>query len=1094
MKRLALLTSVLVSLLAPATAPAALGDNYGLADSHNSALDPGLDVDAPAYPAFTPPGWSTPKAFWFGVCDLDDPQTSGTGAGALPAISPIHCIDHGTSYTMANSFNPDPPRETTWLPGKEPAWRLDSLSQAGAHPDVTLSVWFNRYPNSPSTEFGGTHQIASDGDTRNIKVKLPPGFLGNPGALPKCEAEKLDTTPPACPPETQVGIATLTLGEGGVDVDTGANTPPSNQRVPIWNVEPRTGKVAEFMLAANINQFGRVNVPITARARSEGDFGIDTMAIDLPSALPVLAQTITLWGVPFAASHDPYRPPTSYVSEGQEGIPEDGFPDQVGNQPQPYDPSWGPARAFLFNQTECAAVAPSTVLDLQSWHRPGETFSYASQLEAPKDGCAKVPFEPSFDVTPTSSATDSPTVLDVDLQIPQNVEPKDPLGDPLPTPLPGASQVEVEDYVEDATEHWRSDAGIATSALKDTTVTLPEGFTINPAAANGQQACSISQIGLTSGIGATPIRFDNSDPDDGIGDDCPDAAKVGTVAAETPVLDEADWPTGSVYLAKQFDNPFDSLLAIYLVLESPNRGLTVKLAGEIELNQQTGQLSATFRDNPPLPVSRFELHFKPGARAPLATPTTCGSPSDSTSLTPYARPGQPVLAAQPFAVTSGPNGSACPASKEARPFDLGFDAGSTGLLAGAHTPFTLRLTRPDGAQELSSLELTTPEGLAATLAGVPQCSEAQISTALSRTAPGQGAVELSSPSCPPSTQVGTTTVGAGAGPSPFYVGGKAYLSGPYKGAPLSLAVVVPALAGPFDLGVVTVRTALRVNPVTAQITAVSDPFPQMLQGIPLRVRDVRVEIDRPGFTFNPTDCSEQSVTGKAFGSGGAVANLSNRFQVAECARLGFKPSLKLRLKGKTKRSGYPQLTATLTARPGDANIDRASVALPRSEFLAQSHIGTVCTRVQFAAEQCPPRSVYGSATAISPVLDFPLSGPVYLRSSNNPLPDLVAALKGPDQMPIEIELSGRTDSKNEGIRNTFDVVPDAPVSKFTLRLLGGKKGLLENSRDICLKPYRATVKLDAQNGKRLTLRPRLLADCKGKKPRKGGKKGKTAGR
>jgi len=275
MKRLALLGSLLAALLAPASALGAYAENYGIADSHNSALDPGLDVDAPAFPSFTPSGWSTPKAFWFGVCDLEAKDVGGSGVGSLPPLGPLDCIDHGTAYTMADAQNPSPPRETTWMPGEEPSWRLDSLSQAGAHPDLSVSLWFNRYSGNPNAEFGTSHFIASDGDTRSVGVKLPPGFLGNPNALPKCPAAALSTSPPSCPPETQVGVATITLGEGGADVDTGANTPPSDQRVPVWNVEPRGGKLAEFMLSVNINQSGRVNIPITASARTEGDYGID---------------------------------------------------------------------------------------------------------------------------------------------------------------------------------------------------------------------------------------------------------------------------------------------------------------------------------------------------------------------------------------------------------------------------------------------------------------------------------------------------------------------------------------------------------------------------------------------------------------------------------------------------------------------------------------------------------------------------------------------------------------------------------------------------------------------------------------------------
>ncbi|HSK49736.1 MAG TPA: hypothetical protein VK889_04485 [Solirubrobacterales bacterium] len=380
--------------------------------------------------------------------------------------------------------------------------------------------------------------------------------------------------------------------------------------------------------------------------------------------------------------------------------------------------------------------------------------------------------------------------------------------------------------------------------------------------------------------------------------------------------------------------------------------------------------------------------------------------------------------------------------------------------------------------------MTTPEGFAAKLAGVATCSEAAIAQAKGRTATGDGAVEQGSPSCPEASKVGTTTIGAGAGSQPFYVKGSVYLAGPYKGAPVSLAFIVPAVAGPFDLGVQVVRAAVNVDPKTAQITTVSDAIPQILRGVPLRLRDIRVDVDRPGFALNPTDCSEAAVSGKVYGASGAVTDVSNRFQVAECARLGFKPKLTLRLKGGTKRTKYQGLTAIVTPRPGDANIASTSVTMPRSAFLAQEHIRTVCTRVQWAQDNCPKASIYGKATAWTPLLDEPLSGSVYLRSSDNKLPDLVTDLRGPAHQPIRVELSGRTDSFKRALRNTFDIVPDATVSRFKLELFGGKKGLIVNSQDLCRKKHFATVKMTGQNGRRHNFRPVVKNGCGKKKSKR----------
>jgi hypothetical protein len=392
----------------------------------------------------------------------------------------------------------------------------------------------------------------------------------------------------------------------------------------------------------------------------------------------------------------------------------------------------------------------------------------------------------------------------------------------------------------------------------------------------------------------------------------------------------------------------------------------------------------------------------------------------------------------------------------------------------------LKVKREDATQPLAGIDTTLPPGLTGKLAGIPYCSEAQIAQAQARSKPNEGTLELSNPSCPAASEVGTVDVSAGAGITPLHVTGHAYLAGPYKGAPLSLVIVTPAVAGPFDLGAVVVRTALYLNPETAQIHAVSDPLPQILDGIPLDVRQVALKMGRPEFTLNPTSCDPMSISGTLTSALGQSAALTSPFQVGGCNALAFKPKLAIRLKGATKRTGHPALTAVATFSKGQANTKRVAVTLPRSEFLDQGHIGTVCTRVQFAANQCPKASVYGKARATTPLLDQPLSGPVYLRSSSHELPDLVIALHG----QVDVVLDGRVDSVNGGIRNTFEAAPDAPVSKFVLEMQGGRKGLLINSANLCkLKPAatRAVVKMEAQNGKVWDTEPVVQSSCKHKR-------------
>lgn len=671
---------------------------------------------------------------------------------------------------------------------------------------------------------------------------------------------------------------------------------------------------------------------------------------------------------------------------------------------------------FLRLPTSCTTPMTQT-MSFDTWKNPG-SFVSAESVSPPAQNCAPLDFDPSITAEPHLTTADSPSGLRFNLHVPQNEN---------------------------------SDT-LSTADLRDVVVTLPAGVAVNPSSATGLAGCSSAQIDLN---GPGPAA-------------CPEASKVGRVEVHTPLLDHP--VEGSVYVASQGDNPFGSLVAIYVTANDPTTGVVLKLAGKVDLDPVTGQITTRFVNNPQLPFEDLEVEFFDGPRASLRTPVRCGSYTTTTSLTPWSAPesGPPATPSDSFAVTSGPGGTPCPNGSMA----VSLSAGVLTPIAGSYTPFVVRLTRPDGSGEISAVDVTAPKGLLAKLAGIPYCSDAAIDQARSRARLGGGAQEVASPSCSAASRVGTVTVGAGAGPTPYYTSGQAYLSGPYKGAPLSMVAIVPAVAGPFDLGVVTSRIALHINSETAVVTAKSDPFPTILEGIPLDARDIRIALDRPDFTLAPTSCKTSSVDAVAHGPAGSVA-ASDRFRVGACKALDFAPRLSLKLKGGTKRSQFPALRAVLTPRKGDANISFASVALPRSEFLEQSHIGTICTRVQFAAEACPKRSIYGKARAFSPLLDKPLEGPVYLRSSNNELPDLVAALDG----QIEFDLVGRIDSLNGGIRTTFDAAPDAPVSKFVLSMAGGKKGLLVNSTDICRRPHRATVKMAAHNGRRHAFRPLLKASC-----------------
>jgi hypothetical protein len=591
--------------------------------------------------------------------------------------------------------------------------------------------------------------------------------------------------------------------------------------------------------------------------------------------------------------------------------------------------------------------------------------------------------------------------------------------------------------------------GLATPQVKKTVISLPKGVAISASAANGLTSCP--KLDMHLGTNEPPT--------------CPDSSKVGTVVVKSPLLDEELF--GNVILAKQNDNPFPnpSLLALYFSVKGP--GFYLKFPGKTEMNPETGQVTTTFDNTPQLPFESLKVNIDSGPRAALTTPEQCGTYSTKVEMTPWSGT-KPVTVNSPIEINEG-----C----DTGGFSPGLNAGAVNPLGGRYSPFTVQVTRKDGEQNLSRIKFTLPPGEAAKLAGVPLCSEADIAAG----------------HCPEASKVGTVTVGAGVGANPTYIpeAGKPvpaiYLAGPYKGTAYSFLVQVPAQAGPLDVGVVNTRVSLAIDPLTAQVTTISDPLPQLLEGIPIKYRDIRVEVNRPNFTLNPTSCNPMKVTSSITSNLGNVASPFDSFQMASCDSLAFAPKLKISLKGGTKRGKFPALKAVLTQPAGQANIARTSVALPHSEFLAQEHIRTVCTRVQFNAgagngAECPTASIYGKARAYSPLIDKPLEGPVLLRSSSNPLPDLVLALHG----AFDIDVVGRIDTVKGGIRNTFDAIPDAPVSKFVLEMQGGKKGLLVNSTNLCSAPNRATVKIDGQNGKFADAKPMVGNSCGGK-----GKKSKA---
>jgi hypothetical protein len=946
----------------------------------------------------------------------------------------------------------------------------DLFTQAGGHPyDITTSLEFNSYdhPNFVKGTLWPAEPI------RDIVTEIPPGLLANLTVVDQCTMDQLANgagyTPKSlCPTSSQVGFVTFRVNQAVGELYI--------QQLPLFNMVPFSGSPAGF----GFNAFGTM-VFLDTKLRSESDYGVSVFARGISQGLPTQGSSVTFWGEPGAKSHDSDR---ACLGASQPWL---GGPICSGG---------AAGKAFLRMPTACTAPGEGLEWKLaaDSWFHPGsfdangnpdlsdpawDTASFKTH-EAPGypfsptatdpamrwgpergiENCADVPVKGTLKAQPTSIDTETSSGLEVHVEVPN----------------PG---------LENPT-------GIASSDLKKVKVALPQGLTINPSQAEGLGVCMPAQYE------STVLSFH---PTPGKG--CPDDSKIGSVEVVTPLLEEH--LNGDVFVAQQDDpgttqqgaeNPFDSLLAIYVVIKNPERGILVKLPGKVDLEDPAhpGQIVTTFDDLPQQPFSSFDFKFREGARAPLVTPPACGTYTTETEITGWSSvdpvtgavdPANIVHSNSDFKIVRGIGGGPCPPGG-VPPFKPGFSAGSIDNNAGAYSPFVMRLSRGDGEQDMTRFSAVLPPGVLGKLAGLGKCPDAAVAIAKGKT----GRQELASPSCPANSEIGRTLVGAGVGSVLTRVPGKLYMGGPFHGDPLSVIAITPAVAGPFDVNTVVVREALTLNSKTAEVEvdgSASDPIPHILRGIPVKVRDLRVYVDRPQFTLNPTSCDPSSTKATLFGSFADVFSsaddapiaLSDRYQAANCAALGFKPNLRLRLKGGTRRGGHPGLTATYRPRPGDANAEGVTVRLPRSAFLDQAHIRTVCTRVQFAADACPKGAQYGYIRAWTPLLDEPLQGPVWLRSSDHKLPDLVFDLHG----LVDVEVATRIDSIRGGVRARVDSIPDAPLSKVVLKMQGGKKGLIVNSRNLCAGRNRATAQFDGQNGKINDFNPALKSDCgsKGKR-------------
>jgi streptogramin lyase len=855
----------------------------------------------------------------------------------------------------------------------------EPLTQAGAHP-TEMTDTFRLNTSTHRTTNGTWEPLATDANPKDVITELPPGLIGNPDATPKCLPYNVAHAD--CSGATQVGILQIfTAGQNSIEP------------VPIYNLVPPKGLAAQF--GARFNGF--VTVHIDARVRTGGDYGVTAEVLDNSAAEGLVVPVVTLWGVPAAESHDPerYCPVAGAINEIKE---HQGEPALYNGYPCT---ERGPLIPFLSNPTSCTGEREAR-MSVEPWQEDEPPVVVPASTKMPAiTGCGRLDFKPSMTIVPTSKASDSPSGLDVELKVPQNEDPN----------------------------------GLATPDLKDAKVALPAGVTVNPSSASGMVGCPLLS-GKEGHPGQSGIDLENGEPAS-----CPDASKVGRVRIKSPLLEEE--LEGGVYVAQQSANPFKSLLALYIAAQAPERGVVVKLAGHVELDEQTGQLTTTFDENPQLPFETLKLDFFGGERAPLATPRTCGSYQPTALLEPWSHQGasgeegtpdaEPDIS--PFEVTSGPGGSACGGS----PFVPSFVAGAVNNQAGAFGSFAMTLQRKDGEQRLSTVSITMPPGLAGMISKVSRCANAQAEAG----------------DCPAASKIGHVNAEAGVGAQPVTLpeAGRAedpvYLTERYGGAPFGLSIVVPAQAGPFDLGTVVVRARIEVDPHTGQVSVISNPVPTMLQGIPLDVRTIHVEVNNPNFVFNPTNCNELHVDGTIGSAEGAKAGVSSRFQAANCAALPFKPVLKAETHAHHTRRRGSYLKVTIRAAQGQANLAKVHVTLPKKLPADLATLKKACAAAQFKANPagCPKASSVGSVVVHTPVLSKPLTGPaIYVSHGGAQFPDLALVLQGEG---ITIIQEGTTNISKGFTSSSFDAIPDLPVSSIEVTLpesatpaLGGNSGNL----------------------------------------------------
>ncbi len=871
----------------------------------------------------------------------------------------------------------------------------------------------------------------------DLQIKLPAGLVGDAQAVPKCSsavfAEIGEGNVGRCPNSTAVGVAIV-----NAYVSSSSVKGLVSKSVPVFNLPAGEGEPARFGFQAE-----KVVVIIDTAVRNGADYGVVTKVSGLTEFAQLYSSTVTIWGTPGAAEHR--------LSRGWSCVGGGTFWTLFENdhvlsectgtgesQPHP----------LLRMPTSCEGPLAYSG-EISSWVEPDHYLAYKptefGHEASSMTGCNLVPFASTFSVTPSTQTASSPAAIAVKLHVSQ----------------------------ETAT----SPGGIAPSDVRGTTVTFPEGFTVNAASAGGLEGCSVGQIGYEAEQSTAQQQiFTASQPS------CPSGSKLGTVTIKSPILEHP--LLGSIYLAapqntaeEPLQNPFRSLVALYIVAEEPVSGVLVKLPGKISLDETTGRLTATFENTPQDPVEDLEVQFFGGPRAAIATPTHCGTYQIEATATPWS--GQAAAVSVTGAViNSGPNGGACPSEK--LPFAPSLVAGTVNNQAGGTSPINVNLSREDGNQSIESMSLHLPVGLTALISSVTPCPEAQASAG----------------TCGAASLIGHSTVQVGVGSEPYTVtGGQVFLTGPYQGAPFGLSIVTPAKAGPFNLGTINVRATLQIDPHTAAVTVTTGAIPHILRGIPVQIRDIDVSVDRSGFALNPTNCAPLAFSGSVSSVEGGSAAVASPFEAANCSTLPFAPKFSARIDAQASKPKGMSLVTRLTypAAPvgAEANISRAKVVLPIQFSTRQATLKKACLATTFDANPslCPPGSIVGHGTAVTPLLPVPLVGPAYLVSyGGEAFPAIVVMLQGDN---VTYDLVGNTLIRKGITSSSFKTVADVPVSSFELTLPAGEHSIFTSNlptkanRNFCGQKLTIPTAFVGQSGKEEHLNtPVAVSGCKKAKPKK----------